>query len=476
VIKIGKLGPYTASYIVHKGDDGKTYVKNGDTGQIEFVTTRDEEAIRYAINNIGSGGTIHIRRSTYIINSTIGVSQGSNTFGAGIPIIGKTNIRIVGEGEGATVIKLGNGVGGTILYYDSAHYLELCCLTFDGNKDNNVDSGIDGDLTCVKGHATYFAKIVNVEFRNCVRQGFYPTNCSWSHYENLYAHDNGYEGIVLDAEKLSTVINLKTNNNQLYGGAAGLYITGGATTEPSYLTIIGGIHYNNSINVKVYNAIGVEIYGIKAYYSRASANLDGIWIQNSKDVKLIGVEAVGNARGGILIVDSSNVHIIGSLVKNNGQDRTSPDRAGIILTKINTGVSNIYISDSQIYDDQRSPSQLYGIRIPNVAYILDTVVIHRSILTPNMSSPINVYDPTKVKVYDNVGVTTKNYGTATIPAGQTSVTVSHGLVAAPSKVIITPLAQPPGPLWVSNITSTSFTINVSTAPTTDLQVAWYAEV
>jgi hypothetical protein len=76
----------------------------------------------------------------------------------------------------------------------------------------------------------------------------------------------------------------------------------------------------------------------------------------------------------------------------------------------------------------------------------------------------------------NIGYATENGGVATIPAGSTRVTVSHGLATAPSKVLITPLAQPPSRLWVENITATSFDIVADVAPTADLSIAWYAEV
>jgi hypothetical protein len=72
-------------------------------------------------------------------------------------------------------------------------------------------------------------------------------------------------------------------------------------------------------------------------------------------------------------------------------------------------------------------------------------------------------------------ITTKNSGVATIGANATSVTVNHMLVCTPSKVLITPLAQPSGSVWISNITSTQFTINISTAPSANLPIAWYAE-
>jgi hypothetical protein len=87
---------------------------------------------------------------------------------------------------------------------------------------------------------------------------------------------------------------------------------------------------------------------------------------------------------------------------------------------------------------------------------------------------LTVIDPS-TKVINNTGFLGINTGQATIPAGATSVVVNHGLICAPRKVLATPLAQPPGPIWVGNINDTSFTIYTSTQPPTDLPVAWYAE-
>jgi hypothetical protein len=82
------------------------------------------------------------------------------------------------------------------------------------------------------------------------------------------------------------------------------------------------------------------------------------------------------------------------------------------------------------------------------------------------------------KVYSGTPVIyalNKNSGQATIPANSTSVAVNHGLACTPGKVMVTPLGQPSGSIWVSDITSTQFTINISTPPATDLPIAWYAE-
>jgi hypothetical protein len=79
-----------------------------------------------------------------------------------------------------------------------------------------------------------------------------------------------------------------------------------------------------------------------------------------------------------------------------------------------------------------------------------------------------------VFIKGNIGHATEASGVATITAGSTRVTVSHGLARKPSKVLLTPYANIR--VWVENITGTSFDIVTDTAPTTDVQVAWYAEV
>jgi hypothetical protein len=67
----------------------------------------------------------------------------------------------------------------------------------------------------------------------------------------------------------------------------------------------------------------------------------------------------------------------------------------------------------------------------------------------------------------------RNSGQAMIPANATSVTVSHGLICTPSKVLVTPATNVKA--WVSNVTNTSFTINIDTAQSTNVTVYWYAE-
>jgi len=82
---------------------------------------------------------------------------------------------------------------------------------------------------------------------------------------------------------------------------------------------------------------------------------------------------------------------------------------------------------------------------------------------------------TNTVVRNNRGFVTERSGVATIPAGSNNTTVNHGLVCIPSKVLITPLGQPAGQIWIENRTSTSFTIRMSSTSPANLNVAWYAE-
>jgi len=70
----------------------------------------------------------------------------------------------------------------------------------------------------------------------------------------------------------------------------------------------------------------------------------------------------------------------------------------------------------------------------------------------------------------------ENSGLATIPAGSTSVTVSHGLIGTPSKVWVTPIGDPGDRFWVATVGSSTFDIIVATAPGADINFYWKAEM
>jgi len=107
--------------------------------------------------------------------------------------------------------------------------------------------------------------------------------------------------------------------------------------------------------------------------------------------------------------------------------------------------------------------------------ILDVVVAHCSVKNLTGAVFLEQAEGT-IKKHHVSGFVAEGSGTATIPAGSTSVTVSHGLATTPTKVLVTPIGDPGDRFWVANVTSTSFDIVVATAPAADIDFYWQAEV
>lgn len=64
-------------------------------------------------------------------------------------------------------------------------------------------------------------------------------------------------------------------------------------------------------------------------------------------------------------------------------------------------------------------------------------------------------------------------GFITITNGNTSVVVGHSLATAVYAAFVTPTSDPGGRVWISNKTSTAFTINLSTpAPLAGVTFDW----
>jgi len=277
-------------------------------------------------------------------------------------------------------------------------------------------------------------------------------------------------------------INGIVENNAVYGGnkivGLGAWASG---TSPSYIrnTIIQG----NSL----YNA-GLSVY---LNLSQLSSPIDigPISILNN-NILIENVTLSGGLLG--IQVQSSNWSNYPKVLIQGNNIRFNNVNAN------NNAIGIAYSAPPAVVDISRNAldftgvtnaSNIIGINVNNgyPAFIRNNIIKGSTQwLVVNYYGPYyvshNYVDNTNVNtngvtVYfrRNTGYPTEASGTATISSGSTSVTVNHGLVCTPSKVIITPLSQPSGNLWVSNITSTSFTINISTAPSANLSVAWVAE-
>jgi nitrogen regulatory protein PII len=130
-----------------------------------------------------------------------------------------------------------------------------------------------------------------------------------------------------------------------------------------------------------------------------------------------------------------------------------------------------------LHSETSSPPPSYDVRVA----LKDSDNHHVTIAEVSASGARNVpivafYDVPSSLRTRLLGKTFEKRGLVAIPAGQTRVTVSHGLGTGPGIIAIIPLAQPPGKLWVENITSNTLDIVIDTAPTSDLSIRYYLAI
>ena len=100
------------------------------------------------------------------------------------------------------------------------------------------------------------------------------------------------------------------------------------------------------------------------------------------------------------------------------------------------------------------------------------IIIGNDVSTP--STPISIASGSNIHgiIKDNIGYVTENSGTATIPSGQTSVTVEHGLAGTPTIVFIEVNHDELKDYKITNKTSTQFTVEVPNAVSADRTFGW----
>ena len=246
--------------------------------------------------------------------------------------------------------------------------------------------------------------------------------------------------------------NNRLNITYQYSGAIGDVIEAGILNDYGTTRFI---FEGNIVNITVPSSswVGtlIQVIDNPTFYVRVRNNRVSINNTNYPGA-LISIYMVNSYTGAdVPFVDVSNNYVYNSV------------NAGNIVALSFLGSSNLLYLKLRRNLTRNMSNQAY---IGSVASgLTPTIIVDSELANPLANLPSGV----------TLNFLHSSRGVATIASGATSVTVNHGLVCTPSRVLITPLGQPSGSLWVSNITSTSFTINISSAPTANLPVAWLAE-
>ena len=406
--------PHVYDVLVYQ--EGGHYYAKDSRGNV-ICADSPSACIQESVNYIQNGGKIFIKNGTYYINSTINIGS-KDKMSAYIYIDGSKPVLVpTGDFPMFNITNITQSLLGNIYIYDI----------------NNVVS------------RNNFAIIID--------------SISYTELFNISIHNYG-SGLLLKSSipynttRMSTLRNIRI-------------------MQPKFR----GIEVWANVHDTSFQSISVESPGENGIVFDHTLNeLPDMDISGGNQMTNIIVLLAGGI--GIYIVDWWELFATNVITDSNELDglnitsvKSSPQRLFFynLWSSMNKGIG-IHLNGSSGYPIQ--DVYIYGIsRFNSVGVQSSYANAYMALMLSNNNTQTNISNSNIIIK----GLNTENSGQASIPANATSVTVNHGLICAPRKVLVTPLAQPPGSIWVSNITATSFNINVSAAPATDLPVAWYAE-
>jgi len=522
----------TPSLIIYKDGDNY-YIKDGLTGQIELYGTDASTVIQQAIDAVSNagGGRIFIKKGTYNIETSIkpksnviieaedstgtifNLTQPFIFQGLGEPsvenfaiingrFIIKANVRVMWLRETARNIlikgcrleidpNIGTYAPSFGMRFEKADNVVIDSVTIlgagsdtihlTGSKIAVINSYLDGMLAFANG--IYASSVTNLFVYNSVFIGWKHNGIMLSGVSSRVVIAGNYfyncaDGVDHDGNVDHEVIAYNVFHDCGTGGDGSISLTPISPNKVSSVIIIGnifrgenagmyGVHIASSENViveaNVYMNGGGASFFIRIYNSR--------YVNVKNNVAYMPGYGVILPSGPIQVIDSQNVRLEDNIIIGGPDDRNPIIR----IASSDVGATSwVFIRRNYLRPN------LYGNPTRESSGIVfadlnaTNIYIEENRFDFGLNDKLIVNPPPGTVIRRNIGYPTEASGVATIVAGSTRVTVSHGLATAPSKVLVTPYANIRA--WVENITGTSFDIATDIAPTVDVNVAWYAEI
>lgn len=353
--------------------------------------------------------------------------------------------------------------------------------TFRGTISNNIiDGGVVG-IENIFGVAE-LTIIGNVVYNNNDKNKF-PSFAFNGVYPNIYPkgdnwnspYDPGYKSAALEGDGAGIESTGRYTSTAASANAF-ISITGNVCNanevgirceeESRILTVAGNVcASNNSHGIFVFSANFVTIDSNICSGNKTGIQLEQLTGHLNPSNCIVSNNIVNeNSQNGIGLAGTRYLTITGNVIGNNNANKG--DFAAIAMLTDN-GQSIISSNEFVNYNG----NDINGIK----NYQTATGMLVSGNMFVNVTNPCNL-DLLSNWVINNSGFLTSNFGQTHISTGSTSVVVTHGLAYAPlnGELFITPCTQFDGNFWVSDINTTTFTINVSTAATTDLCFNWFA--
>ena len=409
----------------------------------------DDAQIQQAIDALPtSGGSVYLTDGTFSLSNYINLGT-------------RTNIKLYGSGPG-TILMIANGANVSAVRGLGCSNITLCDFAIDGNNANNTGGS--------KG----------LQFLTAASAGF--------KFERLHIHNTRDAAIGLTGDNATMM------NCEIYDCGGGIQINSGAEK----VTVIGCRIYNIGL------LSGQLSDAISCQGARCRFESNAIWNNSDTGINIasatgegrnvaIGNEVFLNGNSGINTGGADHDIIIGNICYANGRKTATPrSNAGIYVRDRTDGTQSsdgVVVIGNRCFDDTATyplpagaAGQLYGIALhDDTGANPSNIIATGNILTGNLTRAINREDVgAGVVLQNNLGDTTYNQGIATVSGAATSVTITHGLSVTPTaaSISVTPTSSlgSATTFWISNVTSTQFTINLNAAPGTNQTFAWQAHV
>lgn len=467
---------------------------------------------------------------TTAINAAIIAAAGKRLYfpGGTYPVTGVTvsgiELQMCGDGYTRSQITLINGSTGIPLTIINAPHFVAEDMSFDGNKANcplaSSAVRMNGTNTGAEFNRCFF---VNAKTDGLGQGG----TADYPIIRDCIFEANGNDGL-----SLSTATNaLVSGNRAVLNGRFGLLVTGILSRVSGNICVSNGQTVAGGAGIGVVGADYATIGGNQCINNGLAGTryAHGIQLNNSKYGTIANNYCGGNVGNGIdLTLASSYGTVTGNVTPSNIDCGIAIDSlsnycavsGNVVTANYNTGIysyASIHtkITGNTVIGNGFSPATIAWAGVPSNPYgvyfdgysnagvdyygfggsVIGNSVIGSNFavtgcgikivsgaITPGLNIVVDDNDVTGntnaiqytnyaniYRAVGNNGFLSRAAGVATIPAGGTSIVVTHGLAITPALngIFLTQAASSftfLGDIWVDTITATTFKINCRTAP------------
>ncbi|MBI4340383.1 MAG: hypothetical protein HY680_10610 [Chloroflexi bacterium] len=392
-----------------------------DTSHCDYIANgeNDQTEINLALDSLPpGGGEVHLTEGDFSINGVDG------TFG-GI-LIQTSNVVLSGSGMGTKLTLTDGNTDKNVIRIigNNLENITVRDMQINANRAKQAQTEVNRfETTGIRASSAITLQPVrnivveNTRIENC------RTLCIFLRGKGVFIRNNWIGNANSDTVELLEGPGEIANNHFEITGPAGVVISVDAGNDIN-LT-------NNTINVMPGGAVGSAI--------RTWPGFSGINIQNNVIIAAGPIENV-------ILSASTESLISGNIIRpwTGGAERPK-----LLITAGRTTLSDNYIAHADVV-------------------LNDAEGIGKVVIRDNMFDGVTITNRSgNLLVSRNTGYTTENSGTAMVAGGTTAIQVNHGLVAAPTRVQLTPSNNPTNAIgwyWVSSLTATQFTINLNADP------------